>query len=249
MTHDAHDPNCACLTAADDAVKPAARLSRRGLLTASALGATAIAMSRLGSATALGRAGLNRPGSALLPAERIPPPTTLPDTPTTTDGTEITTTGPGEQIGPLPFEPPADGEILFPIVVNDGDRCGVLNNFGDTRGRPAPYYHMACDIMADEGLPLRAVVDGELTKRYEGSFYGWTLYDDVNDVAYKYFHNTPDANGFVEGDRVQQGDIIGFVGDTGTSPGNFHLHFEYRPGNVPSDPYFLLQRQEHVLFW
>lgn len=213
-------------------------MTRRGLLTASAVGAGALAIARLGSVTALGPAGLNEPGSALLPAERIPSPTTTNPT-----------TDPDANVGPLPFEPPANGEILFPIVVNDGDRCGVLDNFGDTRGRPAPYYHQACDIMADEGLPLRAVVDGELTRRYDGGFYGWTLYDDANDVVYKYFHNTPDANGLVEGDRVRQGDIIGFVGDTGTSPGNFHLHFEYRPANIPADPYYKFQRQEHVLFW
>lgn len=237
----AHDPNCACSAADDVDTRADSRLSRRGLLAASGVGVGAFALSRLGSVNALGRAGLNEPGSALLPAQRIPPPTTtIPPT---------TTTIPGAPVGPLPFEPPADGEILFPIVVGEGDSCGVLNNFGDTRGRPAPYYHQACDIMADAGLALRAVVDGELTKRYEGGFFGWTLYDDVDDVVYKYFHNTPDANGFVEGDRVQQGDIIGFVGDTGTSPGNFHLHFEYRPANVPANPYFKLQRQDHVLFW
>ena len=210
-------------------------MSRRALLGAAAVGAGALGFSGIGSVSALdARADrLDAPGSALVPAERIAPPDP-PD---------------GVTVGPLPFEPPTAGEILFPIVVGDGDRCGVLDNFGDTRGRPAPYYHMACDIMADEGLPLRAVVDGKLTRRHDDAFYGWTLYDDVADVSYRYFHNTPDANGFVEGDRVRQGDIIGFVGDTGTTPGNFHLHFEYRPGNVPTDCYHLLQRAEHVLFW
>lgn len=228
MSHPHHDPNCACMAADDEPTRPN-RFSRRSLFTATAVGAGALALSRLGAASALGPSGLDEPGSALLPAERLTPPTTLPDI--------------------LPFEPPGPDEILFPIVVSEGDTCGVLDNFGDTRGRPAPYYHQACDIMADEGLPLRAVVDGELTKRYEGSFYGWTLYDEVTDIVYKYFHNTPDANGFVVGDRVKQGDIIGYVGDTGTSPGNFHLHFEYRPGNVPADPYDLFQRAEHVQFW
>ncbi|BAN04085.1 M23 family metallopeptidase [Ilumatobacter coccineus] len=229
MSHQIHDPNCACMAADDEPARPAGRLSRRSLFSAAAVGAGALALSRLGSVSALGPAGLDEPGAALLPAQRLTPPTTLPNT--------------------YPFEPPAVDEILFPIVVGEGDTCGVLNNFGDTRGRPYPYYHQACDIMADEGLPLRAVVDGELTKRYEGGFYGWTLYDEVTDIVYKYFHNTPDANGFVVGDRVKQGDIIGFVGDTGTSPGNFHLHFEYRPGNIPADPYDLFQRAEHVQFW
>lgn len=224
-------------------------------------------------------ARLDRAANALLPARRIPavsttavdggvpgdsvPGTTVPGdivpgstTTVPADGdvgssTTTTTPGPGggDTVGPLPFVAPEAGEILFPVVVGEDDHCGVIDNFGDTRGRPAPYYHKACDIMADEGLPLRAVVDGVLTKRYENSFFGWTLYDEVDDVVYKYFHNTADANGFAEGDEVRQGDIIGFVGDTGTSPGNFHLHFEYRPGNVPADCFHKLQRADHVLFW
>lgn len=226
-----HDPACTCSSThehgADRAATDAARLTRRGLLTAAAaLGAGAVGLGNVVRAQSEVRADrLVEPGTALLPAVRVPPPE------------------------PPPFVPPEEGEILFPIVVQEGDRCGVLDNFGDTRGRPPPYYHMACDIMADEGLPLRAVVDGQLTYRYENTFFGWTLYDPVTDVVYKYFHNTADANGFREGDFVEQGDIIGYVGDTGTSPGNFHLHFEYRPGNVPADPYHLFQRAEFVQFW
>ena len=209
------------------------RWTRRRLLGAAALaaGLGLAAPPRLAGAQAGSAERLDVAGRALLPARRVTPPP------------------PEGIVPPAPFVPPAPGEILFPIVVGPGDRCGVLDNFGDTRGRPAPYYHQACDIMADEGLPLRAVVDGVLVRRYEGRFFGWSLYDEADDVVYKYFHNTPDPNGFSVGDRVRQGDVIGFVGDTGTSPGNFHLHFEYRPGDVPADPYHLLQRQAHVSFW
>lgn len=251
MTHPYdHDPNCACSAGDDPPARPRG-ISRRGVLGAALAGFGVVGLSRVGAASP-GVEELNGAGSALLPATRIPPPTTtLPTTLPITippaggiDPTDLTTV-----VGPLPFTPPEPGEMLFPIVVGEGDHCGVLNNYGDRRGRTDGYFHQGVDIMADGGLPIRAVVDGVLTQWYTGRFNGWRLYDDVNDVLYKYFHNTPNPNGWVEGDRVAQGDIIGFVGDTGTSPGNYHLHFEYRPGDVPADAYPLLQRPENVLFW
>ena len=36
---------------------------------------------------------------------------------------------------------------------------------------------------------------------------------------------------------MKAGDVLGFVGSSGTdSATNFHLHFEVRPNNVPTDP-------------
>ncbi|MFK7919064.1 MAG: M23 family metallopeptidase [Ilumatobacter sp.] len=139
------------------------------------------------------------------------------------------------------FTPPAAGEILFPLALGDEWNAFVLENYGDTRGRCCGYFHQGVDIMAAEHTPQVAVVDGVLTQWHDGGFHGWTLTGD-DATVYRYFHNTPDQNGWSEGDRVSQGDVIGFVGDTGTSAGNFHLHFEYRPSNVPADPYFKLQR-------
>ncbi|MEP4649097.1 MAG: M23 family metallopeptidase, partial [Ilumatobacter sp.] len=147
----------------------------------------------------------------------------------------------------VPFRPPEVGEILFPLGVGDEWSAYVLDNYGDTRGRCCGYFHEGVDIMADEGTPQLAVVDGELTKRYEGNFWGWTLLGD-DGVTYKYFHSAEDANGWELGDRVQQGDVIGFVSDSGTSVGNFHLHFEYRPGNQPADSYDKLQRVPGAIF-
>ena len=211
------------------------RLSRRRMIKTS-FGAVAgiVAVGKVAGASLpgglSGAAGPLENGD-LQPAVRIPPPTT-------------TTTLP-----PIP-----DGQIMFPIDAREGE-CWISDNFGDCRGSNCSRRHEGLDISGNRGADLFAVVTGVLTNRYDdrgltyGAGNGWTLYDETTNITYKYFHNTPDANGFEVGDRVEQGDIIGFVGDTGTAPGNFHLHFEYRPGNVPADPYHLLQRQEHVLFW
>ena len=50
---------------------------------------------------------------------------------------------------------------------------------------------------------------------------------------------------------MQQGDVIGFVGDSGTSAGNYHLHLEYYPPGqleTPADPFHLLQRVSGATF-
>ena len=86
-----------------------------------------------------------------------------------------------------------------------------------------------------------------------GAGHGWTLYDETTDVTYKYFHMGSHAEGLAEGDIVQQGSVIGTVGNTGTSgansDSNYHLHFEYRPGNVAQDPRPLLVRHPNCTFY
>ena len=223
-----------------------ARLSRRGLLVATAAGLGAYGLTRTASAQGGVLGALTAPGQALEPAVRVQPTTTTTTTTTTT-------------VPPTTTIPLAEGEILFPIVASEGDSVFVLDNFGDCRGSGCSRSHEACDIMADQGLPLQAVANGVLTKKYVdsgltyGAGHGWTLTDETNDIVYKYFHMDSHEPGLEEGDEVEIGQIIGYVGETGTSgagnpSSNFHCHFEYRPGNVAQDPFHLLQRLPHVDF-
>ncbi len=156
---------------------------------------------------------LDAPGTALRTAERLalrtPPPGVAPTAP--------------------------EGLLIFPV--DAGSDCYVLDNFGDSRGTRR---HEGLDIMGSSGRAVYAVAAGTLTKRYTNTGtagWGWTLYDADTDTTYKYFHLTEDPNGLVEGDTVELGDVIGFVGSSGTSSAeNIHLHFELRPGNVAIDP-------------
>lgn len=138
------------------------------------------------------------------------------------------------------FPPPPPGKIIFPVDAAVG--CAVFwDSFGQQRGG-GTRKHEGTDIMGSGGRAVYAVADGVLTKRYvdsgltSGAGNGWTLDAESGDIRYKYFHMTDDTAGRVEGEHVVVGDVIGYVGDTGTIDGNFHLHFEYRPGDVAVNP-------------
>lgn len=174
--------------------------------------AGAIGFGSLAAAQSAGSAvSLDSPGSALQPAERL-------------------------SLRPSPVP---EGKLRFPV--DAGPDCYILDNFGDARGSRS---HEGLDIMGSAGRAVYAVASGVLTKRYTNTGtagWGWTLSDRSTDTTYKYFHLAEDANGLVEGDSVAAGAILGFVGASGTSsPENFHLHFELRPGNVAIDPLPLL---------
>jgi hypothetical protein len=240
------DPMSTDPTSSDHSNGHEPRLSRRRMLFGGAVGMSALALGRLGSGSAGAVGGeLNEPGSALETAFRVNPPTTT----TIPTSTTTTTTEPTTELG--------EGEILFPIVVGPDDSCFLNNNFGACRSG-CSRRHEGTDIMADHLLPIRAVAAGVLTKKYvdsgstSGAGNGWTLYEASTNITYKFFHMDHHEVGLEAGDTVEVGQIIGAVGNTGTSGTNsgtnYHLHFEYRPGNIAQNAYNLLQRAPNVSF-
>jgi murein DD-endopeptidase MepM/ murein hydrolase activator NlpD len=141
------------------------------------------------------------------------------------------------------FDPPPPGMLIFPA--DPSGYCSLWRgSFGRVPSASPTGKHEGTDIMLPGGNPVYAVEPGVLVKRYigtgtSGSGHGWTLEGDSG-VLYRYFHLDVDGLGFQVGDRVEMGEVLGFVGDTGTLAGNFHLHFEVRPGDSPVDPLPLL---------
>jgi murein DD-endopeptidase MepM/ murein hydrolase activator NlpD len=109
--------------------------------------------------------------------------------------------------------------------------------YGDTWGAPRSggRRHQGVDMLAPFGTPLQAVVSGTVTQR-DNALGGITIsLQGDNGNRYYYAH----LIGY-EGEpgRVEQAQVIGFVGDTGNATGTPHLHFEIRPqGGVPVNPY------------
>jgi len=90
--------------------------------------------------------------------------------------------------------------------------------------------HKGVDMMAASGTPEAAIVSGTISRLGNGGLGGITIWlAGDNGVSYYYAHNS--RNVVSAGQRVSQGQIIGYVGQTGnaahTAP---HLHFEVHPG-------------------
>ena len=108
---------------------------------------------------------------------------------------------------------------------------GVLTSgYGPRWGR----MHTGIDIGARSGTPIQAAKAGEVI--YAGWLGGYgnaVVLDHGDGIATLYGHQSRIAA--VEGQVVNQGDVIGYVGTTGHSTGN-HLHFEVRIDTKPRNP-------------
>jgi hypothetical protein len=88
--------------------------------------------------------------------------------------------------------------------------------------------HEALDILAPRETPVLAVEDGVVAKLFLSKPGGITVYqfDPSRTYAYYYAHLERYAAGLKDGDSVQRGQVIGYVGTTGNAPPDTpHLHF------------------------
>ncbi len=109
--------------------------------------------------------------------------------------------------------------------------------YGNTWGAPRSggRRHQGVDMLAPTGTPLQAVVSGFVDHR--SNALGGVTISLRGDNGNRYYYAHLVAYEGLPG-RVEQGQVIGYVGDTGNATGTPHLHFEIRPGGgVPVNPY------------
>ena len=96
--------------------------------------------------------------------------------------------------------------------------------------------HTGVDYAAPKGTPVMSIGDGVVTSRkYEGAG-GNTVRIRHNSVySTAYLHLSGYAKGLKVGQRVRQGEVIGYVGSTGRSTGP-HLDFRVWKNGSPINP-------------
>lgn len=96
--------------------------------------------------------------------------------------------------------------------------------------------HRGVDYAAPTGTPVRAAGDGRVQFRGVKGGYGNVIeLSHANGVVTVYGHMSRFAKQVRRGQRVAQGQVIGYVGQSGLATGP-HLHYEYRLRGVYKDP-------------
>ena len=121
--------------------------------------------------------------------------------------------------------------ILTPAA---GLSSPVKGALGDRFGLRHRRLHSGIDIRSSYGTRVCAAAGGEVILAGRlGPFGDLVVVDHMGGLATVYAH----LSGFIvhEGDKVKEGQHLGYVGDTGKSFGP-HLHFEVRAHGSPVDP-------------
>ena len=111
----------------------------------------------------------------------------------------------------------------------DGLFCPVKNfYYGDGLGaaRPGGRSHAGLDLMGNRGEPIYAIDSGTVTR--SGYQSNGAMILDITGPRGMYFYGHFDKILVGYGESVKAGQLIGYMGDTG-SPGAVHLHLEVRP--------------------
>ena len=115
----------------------------------------------------------------------------------------------------------------------------VSSGFSHARRHPVTRKvqpHYGVDYAAPAGTPVMSIGDGVVTSvKYEGA--GGNTVRITHNSVYKtaYLHLSKYAKGLKVGQRVRQGEVIGYVGSTGRSTGP-HLDFRVWKNGSPVNP-------------
>lgn len=113
----------------------------------------------------------------------------------------------------------------------------MISRFGVRRfhnGKPTGNYHGGLDQRSPVGTPIHAVAAGEVRLVGDYNLHGRVAgVDHGQGLESIYLHMSKVA--VREGDRVEKGQVIGYVGSTGRSTGP-HLHWSLYVNAIPVNP-------------
>ena len=143
--------------------------------------------------------------------------------------------------------------VVYPMYFPIQGGSEFTDTFGACRGTGCSRTHEGIDIMEPKMTPVLAVASGTVYWIHDDvgvNCCAFGLRHDDGWISY-YIHlnnDTPGtddgavsglAPGVVNGARIEAGQLVGWVGDSGNAEGTApHLHFELRkPGNIVINPY------------
>ena len=151
-------------------------------------------------------------------------------------------------------------QLLFPVI----GTVTYIDDFGQPRGGGP---HQGNDLLGSRHAPVVAVESGTVGFWTTSASAGCMLYlHGDSGTTYQYIHLNNDltagndnkgtcvagvsyATGLADGQHVEAGQLIGYLGDSGDANGiHPHLHFEVHPRNGNAvDPFPFLKKAAHVL--
>ena len=147
----------------------------------------------------------------------------------------------GGMLGTYSVELDGEEKIVYGLKafspVASGYGYSHCADFGNSRSFGFARKHLGNDIMGGLGTPIVAVEGGVVEAMGWNRYGGWRIGIRSFDSRRYYYYahlqkDTPFAQGLQEGDIVQAGDLIGFMGRTGYSDREnvnnitkVHLHF------------------------
>ena len=140
--------------------------------------------------------------------------------------------------GTKPYTDPGvvTGSLILPL---DGDAFYLTSKFQEYRAAfDGSASHYGIDIASPEGTPVYAADGGVVSFSDTAGTYGNMVLIDHND-GYQTCYAHMMSRTVAEGDEVYQGQIIGYVGQTGAVTAA-HLHFEVRKDGVYQNPLFYI---------
>jgi murein DD-endopeptidase MepM/ murein hydrolase activator NlpD len=113
----------------------------------------------------------------------------------------------------------------------------ISSNFKPKRFHPIQKRwkaHKGTDYRANKGTPVVAAGNGKVTHSTYNKYNGnYVFIQHGNNIVTKYLHFSKRA--VKKGQRVKQGQVIGYVGSTGMSEAS-HLHYEFLLNGVHRNP-------------
>lgn len=146
---------------------------------------------------------------------------------------------PFEQGGKLQYWEEDGGSLRKQLLKAPLKFTRISSKFSNARLHPVlkKYRpHHGVDYAAPSGTPVRAVADGTITKKsYDKAAGNILKIKHPGNLTSGYLHLRGFAKGIKVGARVEQGQVIGYVGSTGRSTGP-HLDFRLWKGSTAINP-------------